>query len=286
MMLFLLLVLNCITGLTPNASAKGALIAFIFYIIINSYQRYSISFCKLSIFMYGFLSLSFILYSLPTSLAVLKSVGFSGAISNWELVIYSFKQVTFAGYDANYMGLIIVVLSMYYAKPLLFALSFLTGSRTPIVSAVIAYIGSKIVNLKTNWVYLFFFILVFFIYISFDYTFFRSAAMKQETVLNLIANVKSGDLNIILFGNGIDFAPGLNTTGHTLYGVAAKNGISYALFSLLIVLRLRTKFSNRINNIIFMIFLCSLISLTAFNFIFPLVYALRRLALHNEKNHS
>ena len=285
-MLFLLLILNCIAGFAPHASVKGALIALIFYIIINTNSRYSISFCKLSVFLYSFLSLAFIFYSLPTSLSVLRAVGLSAAISNWELVIYSFKQLTFAGYDANYFGLIIVVLSMYYAKILLFLLSFLTGSRTPIISAIVAYIGSKIVNLKSIWVYLLFFIFIFSIYISFDYTFFKSAAMKQETVLNLIENFKSGNLSIILFGNGINFAPGLNTTGHTLYGVAAKNGIPYALLSFLIVFKLRTKFSNKINNIIFMIYLCSLISLTAFNFIFPLVYALRRLALYNEKNYS
>lgn len=284
MTLLLLLFTNWVVCFGPNTSFKGATLSLIVFLLCNISSRTRLLFYNLIVIVYALFAIWFTLISLPPAINTLSILGLSNVIQNWELLIYSFKQKSILGYDANYIGLIFIIFAVYYSRPILFLTAFLTGSRTPIGSYIVTKLLVRIFYVRSLIFYTSFFFIILLIYTNVNFDFFISARMKQETVINFLNNIESGNIKLILFGNGIDFAPGLNTTGHTLYGVAAKNGILYALFSLLILLKLRSNGNSKVNQMVFIVYLSSLISLTAFNFVFPLIYALSGLIKRWSKN--
>lgn len=270
-----------------NASIKGLLISFGYFLILYLLRRMRTSLAKWTIYSYIFFVSVFLIVQAPLTVQALMSLDVSVIMSNPEVLVYAFKQLSVFGYDSNYVGLITIILASAKNSAFYWILSFCTGARAAIVSALMFIITNKLINPNQLKVWLTLLIVVLIIYITVDFNeYSRSLYLKQLTVLSLYDNIRLGNYDVFFFGDGIESAADHSTvSGHTLFGTINKNGIFYVLFSLFI-LRVMLKLGNsQTSGPIFIVYCTSLISMTTIYFVLPLIFAIGLLE-HDSASHK
>ena len=261
-----------------NFSLRGFIIALIFYLIIGISEEFKS------------LSIKYIPRLLITSIIVWSAFAIPRGlieIFNGSFSIYAFKQFKILGYDANYIGTILLIFAINKTKKIYMILLLFTGNRASIISFLFLQFLKlfKIKVYKYAFTYFFLFsillILTATLYdgnmVILSETIGKSAAYKIQTISHLVDVISIGDFNSLFFGDGISFLnEDGNVAGHTLAGVIAKNGLFYAVYSLLVFFFSINFSREKDQQIFFAVFFVALFSTTSFIFVSPLAYALSK----------
>lgn len=277
--LLLLVLIHMVAGilaLSSHSSVNGIFLSGFYFLMMYVFAPLRNLFAKWTVYSYGTLVLLFLGIQAPLTLAALLSLSPSDVLNNPELLVYSFKQLSIMGYDSNYIGLICVVFSFGRYIKIFLPLSLLTGARGVIATALL-YVGvRKYLRPNNLWVWAFLLVLSTFLYTNFNYEEdSRSLYLKQLTVISLVNTVSEGNYEVLLFGDGQESAEDHSTvTGHTMLGTINKNGLFYVLFSL-ICLRVLLRVNYRATaGPVFVVYLSSVLSMTAIYFVLPLIFAI------------
>ena len=227
------------------------------------------------------------IYSIPVGLIEIFKSNFEVLKVSYENLFYAFKKISFFGYDANYIGTLLVIFAINKPKKIYLILLLFTGNR----ASIIAFLITKIIALSKIKIYKYVlsYFLIFGILLTLVGLFHNgdlaalssllgnSIAYKIQTNYNLVEVISNGDLNTLFFGNGIsDLALEKLSRGHTLAGVIVKNGLFYIIFSLLIFYFSLDLSEDKGKQIFFAVFIIAIFSTTSFNFVSPLVYSLSK----------
>jgi len=276
LLLVLIHVVAAILAIFSNSSVNGILLSGFYFPMMYSCAPLRNLFAKWTVYIYGTLTLLFLGIQAPLTLNALLSLSPLDLLNHPELLVYSFKQLSIMGYDSNYIGLICVVFSFSRYKSIFLPLSLLTGARAVIASALL-YVGiRKYLRPNKLWVWVFLLVLSTYLYTGFNYeNDSRSLYLKQLTVISLVNNVSEGNYKVLLFGDGQESVEDHSTvSGHTMLGTINKSGLFYVLFSL-ICLRVLLRVNYRATaGPVFVVYLSSVLSMTAIYFILPLIFAI------------
>jgi len=263
-------------AIPSHSSIRGIMISGLYFFGIYAMRNARKSITKWTIHIYSLFAFSFLLLQAPLTLQALLTLDFSDAMNKPELLVYSFKNLSIFDYDANYIGLIIVILAVVARSSFLYwTLSILTGARTVIASALLFTFFNRFVDLNRLSVWLALLILTTLFYTMFNFEEdWRSLYLKQLTVLSLVDNLNNGNIQALFFGDGIESAADQSfVTGHTLLGTVNKNGIFYVLFSLINLRILLLLNRVRTSGPVFIVYFSSILSLTAIYFVLPLIFS-------------
>lgn len=185
-----------------------------------------------------------------------------------------FKFIHFLGYDTNYFGAIFLVFFIYYESIFAFIYILLTASKANLLIAVVSLLLSKEKKIS----FLFYFLSALFVILFYKYVnFSESINMKLQTIDSFIEMLVNFDLKTFVFGNNQVINSTERTTGHTFFGGLARDGILYWIAIFFCYNSICRINSPRVSCVIFSLFILSLISLSVFLFVFPLVYSLASL---------
>ena len=264
-----------------NFSLRGFLIAIIFYLITGISKEFKALSIK---YIPRLLIASIIVWSaftIPRGLILIFDSSFSG----FENLAYAFKQFKILGYDANYIGTILLIFAINKTKKIYMILLLFTGNRASIISFLFLQF-LKLFKIKA-YKYAITYIFLFSIVLILTATLYdgnkvilteiigKSAAYKIQTIRNLVDVISIGDFNTLFFGDGISFLIE-EGKGHTLAGVIVNNGLFYAVYSLLIFFFSINFSREKDQQIFFAVFFVALFSTTSFIFVSPLAYALSK----------
>lgn len=184
-----------------------------------------------------------------------------------------FKFIHFLGYDTNYFGAIFLVFFIYYKSIFAFIYILLTASKANLLIAL----ASLLLNKEKKISFLYYFLSALFVILFYKYfNFSESINMKLQTIESFIEMLEHFDLNTFIFGNN-QVSNSTLTTGHTFFGGLARDGILYWIAIFFCYNSICRINSSRVSSVIFSLFILSLISLSLFLFLFPLVYSLASL---------
>ena len=259
-----------------HSSVSGIFLSGFYFLMMYMLAPLRNLFAKWTVYIYGTLVFLFLGIQAPLTLATLLSLSPSDVLNNPDLLVYSFKQLSIMGYDSNYIGLICVVFSFGPYIKIFLPLSLLTGARAVIASALLYSGMHKYLRPNNLWVWTFLLALSTLIYSNFNFEEdSRSLYLKQLTVISLVNTVSEGNCGVLFFGDGQESAEDHSTvTGHTMLGTINKNGLFYVLFSL-ICLRVLLHVNYRATaGPVFVVYLSSVVSMTAIYFVLPLIFAI------------
>jgi len=277
--LLLLVFIHAAAGILAalsHSSVTGILLSGFYFLMMYMSAPLRNLFSKWTVFIYGTFVFLFLGIQAPLTLAALLSLSPSDVLNNFDLFVYSFKQLSIMGYDSNYIGLICVVLSFTRHIKIFLPLSLLTGARAVIASALLYVVMQKYLRPNNLWVWAFLLALSTLFYTGFNFEEdSRSFYLKQLTVISLVNTVSEGNYGALWFGDGQESAEDHSTvTGHTMLGTINKNGLFYVLFSL-ICLRVLLRVNYRATaGPVFVVYLSSVLSMTAIYFVLPLIFAI------------
>lgn len=280
-----LLLLLCVLGLIISLYfsynyivAKGLLTSFFFITLL--FNKHKILILKLIKVLYFFIPLLAFSIDLPILFGNIAneiiSQNLDNTLSLTDKIIgfyLQFKFIHFFGYDTNYLGAIFLVFFIYGRSIFAFIFILLTASKANLLIGLSSLLLKK--NKIISFIYYFLsalIVILFYKYVNFS----DSINMKLETIDSFIKMLVHFDLNTFLFGNN-HVSNTTKTTGHTFYGGLARDGILYWIaifFCYRTICRIN---SARVSTVIFSLFILSLISLSLFLFLFPLVYSLAEL---------
>jgi hypothetical protein len=184
-----------------------------------------------------------------------------------------FKFIHFLGYDTNYFGAIFLVFFIYYRSIFAFIFILLTASKANLLIALTSFLFKK--EKKISFLFYLLSALIVILFYRF-FNFSESINMKLETIDSFIKMLTYFDLNVFIFGNNQISNTSL-TTGHTFFGGLARDGVLYWIAIFFCYRSICRINSAQISTVIFSLFILSLISLSVFLFLFPLVYSLAAL---------
>lgn len=281
---------------SDNLSPWGFLIVLVFFTGISLLNKSpSRKFSLLIIKAYNYPAYLFLILSSIIALPIITQLVLGGNL-NPENYLYAFKQISTFSIDINYVSLVFLLSFLFKPSYSGFALILLCASRASIVVSLFLYCAKFVFPriLKTRTLIIIFISLLVFSFVGIqsfiDNFAFSNSSLNQGLNQDLISqrsfvyklltyqsfaqSLSSENLGVILFGNGSTFdSSTLTITGHTLFGVIAKNGLLYIICSV-IVLYLACDMCSLDSKILFIgVVLVSLVSMTAFFFVTPLCYS-------------
>jgi len=261
--------------------AKGLLISFFFTALL--FNKNKIFVLRITKILYIFIPLLGFCIDLPilfknisNEIAAQMSPDPFVEISLIDKIVrfyLQFKFIHFLGYDTNYFGAIFLVFFIYYRSIFAFIFILLTASKANLLIALTSFLFKK--EKKISFLYYLLSALIVILFYRY-FNFSESINMKLETIDSFIMLLAHFDPNIFLFGNNQITTTNI-TTGHTFYGGIARDGVLYWIAIFFCYRSICRINSTQISTVIFSLFILSLISLSPFLFLFPLVYSLAAL---------
>ena len=152
-----------------HSSVTGIFLSGFYFLMMYVFAAFRNLFAKWTVYIYVTLLFLFLGIQAPLTLTALLSLSTSAVLTDPELFVYSFKQLSIMGYDSNYIGLICLVLSFGRYTKIFLPLSLLTGARAVIASALLYVAMRKYLRPNNLWVWAFLLALSTFLYTAFDF---------------------------------------------------------------------------------------------------------------------
>lgn len=276
---------------SDNVSPWGYLAVTCFFFVVSFFRlETSKKFSLFIIRLYTYFACLFLLVSSFFAVPIIADL-ISSANFNPENFVYAFKQISFLSIDVNYISLIFLV--SFFSKPscLGFVLILFSASRAAVLISLLllaarfffpALIKARTIVILVCCLLLFTITTLEPFVDGFDISSnanqsiisSRSIVYKLLTYRSFVDLVSADNLTALLFGTGITFdQDSLTITGHTLFGVIAKNGLIYIICSTIV---LYLSCGNRSLNSklqFFAVLSVSLFSMTALFFVSPLCFS-------------
>ena len=249
---------------------KGLVICSIYFLLLFIFFTYRFYIFVLTKYLYFSFGLLAVFFPLPILFKNLSAIDFSGDSLLWQ-VFNAFKYIHFFNYDSNYIGAIFLVLFIYTPSILCFFFILFTVSRANIAVAVLIYF----INIKRFFVWQTYLLSAFLCWFFYTYSTDLGIALaqKKQTIESFNYFISNFDLDLFFFGNHLK-PTNTKTVGHTIYGSIAKDGILYWIVVFLCYKKICQYKTLKTSKVVYSLFLLSLVSLSLFIFVLPLVFSL------------